>query len=244
MKIIIKTIIAGLVLGYALTLSAVMFLWEDEKGVFQITDSRKQLPKEFDELLNGDLPERKETKTEGYWRDPRGNYHFYRLLPSAQKPSPASAQAPSSQTIPSPDPLMDESWRGKPNPELLSVKVVKIISPDTIQLADGRKLKFSGVAFPEELAGNSELKNRIIKYQRDLLEGKTVQVLFDQKKIDEKGRLLGLVFWGTDVFVNADLVLKGYARAKPEPPNYEYQVLYQRLQDYAKAHRYGIWQFL
>jgi len=243
MKIIIKTIVAGLVLGYAFILSSAMFLWEDEKGVYQITDSRKQLPKEFDELLTGDLPERKETKTAGYWRDARGNYHFYRILPSIQKPTSVSVPAPA-QPISSADPLMDESWRGKPNPEVLTIKVVKIISPDTIQLSEGRKLKFSGIAFPEELAGNSELKNRVIKYQRDLLEGKTVQVLFDQKKIDDKGRLLGLVFLGTDVFVNADLVLKGYARAKPEPPNYEYQVLYQRLEDYAKAHRYGIWQFL
>lgn len=221
------------------SLWAVIYIWQDEKARYRITDNPAQLPREFQALLEGKIEPRKEIGGVGYYRDGRGNFHFYRLGSSS------SARAVPKSTKPSsPPPVLDSRWQGKPNPLVITARVKKIISGDTILLEGGQKLKYAGICFPESLKGKTKIHQEAIEYQRKLLEGKAVQILFDKKRYDEKGRLLGLVFLGKDIFVNADLVLKGYAQKHTAAPNYEYQALYQRLENYARKNKLGIWKEL
>ena len=98
------------------------------------------------------------------------------------------------------------------------------------------------IGFPASLDKNSEAYKAAMTYQKNLLMGKTVKILFDTKKREKDGTYLGEVFLGTDVFVNGDLVLKGYAQVKTEPPNLEYLKLYRKLENAARKDSLGIWK--
>jgi len=73
------------------------------------------------------------------------------------------------------------------------------------------------------------------------MKGKTVHLLFGPRKVDEKGRLLAYVYLGTDVFVNAELVMNGYARVQTVPPNTDYHKLFLRLEEFARKSMLGMW---
>jgi len=239
MKKIIITALGLSCLFYALSLKAIFYTWQDEKG-YHLTDKLNQVPKEYQALVGDKLEDKKESSGVGYWRDNNGNIHFYKVVqPVVNKPG-----VQPSGPKPGYNPLMDDSWRGKPNPEVWTKTVAKILSPDEILLDSGETLKYSGIEFPAEIKKDSAIYQEAIAYQKKLLEGKTIKILFDQKKQDEKGRLLGEVFLGHDIFVNADLVLKGYCQRKTVPPNMEYMSLYRKLEEHAKKNKLGIWKEL
>ena len=238
-----KKLIAVIAIIYAISAWAVIYIWQDEKGYYHITDNPSQLPEAYRALLKENAKQKAfEKGGVGFWRDARGNYHFYKKS-FVRKITKRKEQKASEQKKQY-NPVLDYSWQGKPNPLVVSARVKKVISGDTILLEGGQKLKYQGICFPEELKGNTKIHQQAIEYQRNLLEGKIVQILFDKRKYDEKGRLVGLVFLGKNVFVNADLVLKGYAMKKTVPPNLEYQRLYQRLENYARKNHLGIWKVL
>jgi len=238
-KIIIAAMGASCLL-FAATALAAMFIWQDEQGAYRLSDNLSQLPKEYQSLM-GEKPEaKKESGGVGYWRDDRGNYHFYRAVPA---PAPGKQPSAAPQK-PAYDPLLDNAWKGAPNPEVWTKRVAKVVAADEILLDGGETLIFTGVAFPEELKRDSAVHKEALEYLQKLIEGKTVKILFDKKKQDEKGRLLGEVFLGHDLYVNADLVLKGYCRTKTVAPNLEYLKLYRKLEENAKKEKLGIWKEL
>lgn len=231
-----------LLLLLSLPVRAGYYTWVDEHGV-HLTDRLGEVPAKYQGLIREDEPKR-EVNGIGYYLDDSGVYHFYevRALPPA-KPASEAAAGPARFSAPGLlNTAADDSWRGPPNPEVVNATVKKIISGDTILLEDGTKLKYIGIAFPEDRKGNHPLHREAKSYQEKMLVGKTVQVLFGPRRLDEKGRTLGFVFLGTDVFVNADLVMNGYAVVKTEPPNTEYRELFQRLENEARANRLGIWR--
>lgn len=224
---------------YAANVWAIVYIWPDEKGAIEIADKSARLPKEFAALLKDTGPAKKEEAGVGYWRDDRGNYHFFRS--SAALPSPQKINFIEKNSY---DPEKDIILRGKPNPEVLTTTVNKILAPDLVQLSNGDKLRYTGIAFPDELSNDSDSYKAAMDYEKGLLEGKTVKILFDMKKKDKDGNLLGEVFLGTEIYVNADLVLKGFAQQKIDPPNYEYLKLYRKLENYARKNQVGIWKEL
>jgi endonuclease YncB( thermonuclease family) len=242
MKKILTAAIGLSCLFYALAAFAALFIWQDEKGAYRLSDKLTQLPKEYQDLAGDKLEQKKEAKGIGYWRDNRGNYHFYRVAPAAP-PNQRQTPAPPAQK-PAYDPLLDNAWKGAPNPEVWTKRVSKVVAADELLLDGGETLVFTGVAFPEELKRDCAAHQEARAYLQKLLEGKTVKILFDRKKQDEKGRLLGEVFLGHDLFVNADLVLKGYCKTKTVPPNFEYMKLYRKLEENAKKEKLGIWKEL
>jgi len=235
-----KAAVWVLCLMWAFSAFAVLYLWQDDKGVFQLSDNLSQVPKEYQNLLGEKPEDKKEAGGVGYWRDARGNIHFYQAV----QPVIAKPGAQPAGPKPGYDPLLDNSWKGKPNPEVWTKRVQKILGPDEILLDGGEILTYSGIAFPEQLKKDGALGKEAMEYQKVLLEGKTIKILFDQQKQDEKGRLLGQVFIGHDLFINADLVLKGYCQRKTVAPNLEYLSLYQRLEEHARKNKLGIWKEL
>ena len=95
------------------------------------------------------------------------------------------------------------------------------------------------IVAPEE--GEANYKSAF-DYHRKLEQGKYVKILFDSVQRDKDGALLGLVFVNQMTFVNAELVRRGYARAKPRPPNLKYERLFANLQKRAQSRNLGMWQ--
>jgi len=240
MKKIIQSALVLAAAFYAANLWAVIYIWPDEKGAIEIADQTNRLPKEFMALLGENPPDKKQQGNAGYWRDERGNFHFFRLTAS----EPATPKKIEQVRKNSYDPEKDELLRGKPNPEVLTATVDKILAPDMILLTNGDKVRYTGIAWPAELSRESASFKAAMEYERSLIEGKTVKILFDRKKRDKDGNFLGQVFYGTNVYVNADLVFKGFAQQKIEPPNYEYLKLYRKLEDHARKNQLGIWKEL
>ncbi len=222
------------VLVWACPALSALYIWKDAEGRHHLTDRPDKLPGKFQALLQGQRKAEVEAQGLGYWVDEAGNYHFYDKR--------GFDLSPPTTTTPRAVSGVQQVWRGRPNPLVLDARVKDIISGDTILLEGGQKLKYIGIAFPEQLKRDKRFHEEARAYQRKMLKGKTVHILFDQAHNDEKGRLLGFVFLGTNTFVNADLVMAGYAKVRTVPPNLEYRDLFTRLENFARQNRLGIWR--
>jgi endonuclease YncB( thermonuclease family) len=218
-----------------------LYIWKDDQGRHHLSDEADKLPGKYQALLKGKRKAGEDARGLGYWVDESGNYHFYDER-GIDTPPAESAPGSAVSTGTSKRQKRGAEWRGKPDPVVMEARVKAIVSGDTILLEGGQKLKYIGIAFPWQLKDDSPLHEDAKAFQRKMLEGKTVHILFDRKKHDDKGRLLGFVFLGTDTFVNAELVLAGYAKVRTVPPNLEYRELFMRLENFARKNQFGIWK--
>ena len=123
------------------------------------------------------------------------------------------------------------------SPMMEQALVVQVIDGDTVELADGRYVRYLGIDTPElGEAYSSEASDR----NRELVEGKTVELQRGKRDQDEFGRLLRYVYVD-GVFVNAELVAQGYARAYIFDPDERYSQILVQLEQYAKMREQGLW---
>lgn len=121
--------------------------------------------------------------------------------------------------------------------------VARVIDGDTIELGDGRKLRYIGIDTPEtrhpqvgvECFGAEAAERNV-----ELVAGKTIQMEKDISESDRYGRLLRYVYVG-EVMVNAQLVQEGYAHAVAYPPDVKHQEVFTALEDAARAESRGLW---
>jgi len=115
--------------------------------------------------------------------------------------------------------------------------VTSVIDGDTVELADGRHVRYLGIDTPEVgdyYADEATARNR------GLVEGKTVELQRGSRDQDEYGRLLRYVYVdGT--FVNAELVVEGYATAYIFDPDDRYSQILVQLEQYARMRELGLW---
>lgn len=123
---------------------------------------------------------------------------------------------------------------------------MRVIDGDTIEvLINGGtyKVRYIGIDTPEvndprpdvqALAAEATLVNR------NLVDGKVVELEKDMSETDRYGRLLRYVYVG-DTFVNAELVTLGYAQAVTYPPDVKYEDLFLQLQIQAQEAGLGLW---
>jgi micrococcal nuclease len=124
------------------------------------------------------------------------------------------------------------------------IRVRRVIDGDTIQLTDGRRLRYIGIDTPELGHRNPEIRDmaKIAKVQnRILVAGKDLTLEYDVEKRDHYDRLLAYVFLKDRTFVNAELVKQGYALIMSIPPNVKYAELFLRLQQEAREAKRGFW---
>lgn len=122
--------------------------------------------------------------------------------------------------------------------------VKKIIDGDTIQLDTGETVRYLGIDAPELYSkeGGAEFYAReATRYNKKLVFMKKVRLEFDAEKKDQYGRLLAYVFV-KDVFVNAELVKQGCAKAYIKPPNVKYKDILLANQKKAMGEERGLWQ--
>lgn len=124
-----------------------------------------------------------------------------------------------------------------PSDTLEKVLVVNVIDGDTIELDDGRHVRYLGIDTPEAgeyFATEATAKNR------DLVVGKIVELQSGKIGKDEYGRLLRYVYVN-GIFVNAELVAQGYAEAYIFDPDDRYSQILVQLEQYAKMRQRGLW---
>jgi micrococcal nuclease len=115
--------------------------------------------------------------------------------------------------------------------------VVRVIDGDTIELSDGRHVRYLGIDTPElgEYYAEEATARNI-----ELVEGKIVELQSGKRDEDEYGRLLRYVYVD-GIFVNAELVAQGYATAYIFDPNDRYSQVLVQLEQYAKLRKRGLW---
>lgn len=119
--------------------------------------------------------------------------------------------------------------------------VTRVIDGDTIELANGERVRYIGIDTPERGQPFYEVAKR---FNAQLVEGKHVELEFDVQQRDKYGRLLAYVYVehnGKRVFVNAELIKQGYALAYTVPPNVKYADEFVRLQRTARHQGLGLW---
>ena len=138
------------------------------------------------------------------------------------------------------------------------ILVARVIDGDTVELANGERVRFIGIDTPESQY-NSKLKrdakrskkdyNTIIAmgkkatiFTRSLVGGKKVRLEFDIEKKDRYGRLLAYVYLPDGRMLNAELVKEGYAQVYTFPPNVKYVAKFLKLQKEAREQNKGLWK--
>lgn len=128
-------------------------------------------------------------------------------------------------------------WYTPSTPQMEQVLVVRVIDGDTIELQDGRRVRYLGIDTPElgeYYATEATGKNR------ELVEGKIIDLQSGKRDQDEYGRLLRYIYVD-GVFVNAELVAQGYAKAYIFDPDERYSQVLVQLEQYAKMKNQGLW---
>ena len=121
--------------------------------------------------------------------------------------------------------------------------VLRVIDGDTVELEDGRVVRYLGIDTPETVHPEKPIEcygPESTERNRELVEGKVVDLQSDVIDKDSYGRLLRYVFEG-GTFVNGVLVWEGYAYAKSYGEELRlYQTLVQ-LQRSSEELGAGLW---
>jgi len=126
--------------------------------------------------------------------------------------------------------------------------VVRVVDGDTIHVRlDGRreKVRYIGVDTPESVKPGAPVEcfaGRAGEFNRRLIAGERVRLVSDLEPRDRYGRLLAYVYRVRDgLFVNAELVRRGYAETLTVPPNVEHAAELRRLASAARRGGRGLW---
>lgn len=127
--------------------------------------------------------------------------------------------------------------------------VIRVIDGDTFVVDNGAekgdKVRLIGVDAPETRnSGKRKIGfygKEAKEYLTNLIAGRQVRLQFDVGKRDRYGRMLAYVYLG-DLFINAELVKRGYANVFTVPPNVKYAELFVELEREARTGRRGLWK--
>jgi micrococcal nuclease len=122
--------------------------------------------------------------------------------------------------------------------EMAQFTVVRIIDGDTIELNSGEIVRLICIDTPEtNEPGFEEAKS----YLTNLVLSKNVLLEKDVSETDRYGRLLRYVYLGS-LFINGELVKKGYAQAYRYPPDTKLCDEIELFEAEAKVQKIGIWE--
>jgi micrococcal nuclease len=164
--------------------------------------------------------------------------HTPPMLPSPTL-TPALTPTPSPTAVPTATPT---PFPPTPTvtPPVTEAQVTRIIDGDTIEVAlagQTYRLRYIGIECPE--AGQYGYE-QATEANRQLVEGKTVRLEKDVSNTDQYGRLLRYVYVG-EIFVNAELVRRGFATAWTYPPDVAYADFLVQLEREAREAGLGLW---
>ncbi len=127
-------------------------------------------------------------------------------------------------------------------------RVVRVVDGDTIhvQVGDVReKVRYIGIDTPETKDPRRPVQcygQRASNRNAALVDGERVRLVPDVRARDRYGRLLAYVYRARDgLFVNEDLVRRGYARALRVPPDVRHSERFAALAREAEQRGLGLW---
>jgi len=129
----------------------------------------------------------------------------------------------------------------------IDILVTRVIDGDTIEVSIAGtiyKVRYIGLDAPELDDKRPEycaLAQEATRYNRQLVEGKTVRLEKDISETDKYGRLLRYVYVD-DIFVNAKLVRQGLAWSIAYEPDTKYQDYLEEMEAEARQNKIWIWQ--
>lgn len=120
--------------------------------------------------------------------------------------------------------------------------VARVIDGDTIELSTGETVRYLMVNTPETTGGKNECYGQnAVRFNTDLVLGKTVRLSYDVERTDAYGRTLAYVSVGGQE-VNRLLIERGFACVLYIPPNgADRREELEALEASAKAARRGLW---
>jgi len=128
--------------------------------------------------------------------------------------------------------------------ERQTVRVIRVIDGDTIEIEGGQKVRYIGIDTPELVDPRKPVQCFAMEASsknKELIEGKTVEFEKDVSETDKYGRLLRYVYVD-GVFVNDYLVREGFAHASSYPPDIKYQEQFTRAEQEAQEFNRGLWE--
>lgn len=138
----------------------------------------------------------------------------------------------------------DEYLPAIPREEAFSLQVKRAIDGDTIELEDGRKVRYIGINTPESVdprRGVQCFGKEASAFNRELVEGRAVRLEKDVSETDKYGRLLRFVYLEDGTFVNERLVSEGYAAASPYAPDISKKDFFKAAEMKARQEGRGLW---
>lgn len=123
------------------------------------------------------------------------------------------------------------------------VVISQVIDGDTIKLSDGRTVRYIGIDTPETqhpTVGQECFGKEASQKNKELVEGKTVELEKDVSETDRYGRLLRYV-WLNGEMINTRLVQEGYAFARSYPPDIAHQETLKIAEQTASSQKLGLW---
>lgn len=129
-----------------------------------------------------------------------------------------------------------------------TARVVRVVDGDTILVAlpsGEERVRYIGIDTPESVKPGSPVEcfaKRASAFNERLVAGERVRLVRDVEQRDRYGRLLAYVYRVRDgLFVNAELVRRGYATAVTFPPNVAHERDFRRLAERARLSGRGLW---
>src|SRR5688500_2597836 len=129
-----------------------------------------------------------------------------------------------------------------------TARVLRIVDGDTIrvELPSGEEaVRYIGIDTPESVKPGSPVEcfaERASALNERLVRGERVRLVRDVEERDRYGRLLAYVYRARDgLFVNAELVRRGYATVATFPPNVAHEREFRRLSRRARMSGRGLW---
>lgn len=125
--------------------------------------------------------------------------------------------------------------------------VTRVIDGDTIELSDGRKVRYIGIDTPETVDPRKTVQcfgKEAAEKNKEWVLGKEVMLEKDISEVDRYGRLLRYVYvrvGETELMVNEGLVREGFAQASSYPPDVKYQERLRLAEQDAREVGRGLW---
>lgn len=132
----------------------------------------------------------------------------------------------------------------QPTGALVQAVVKRVIDGDTIELTDGKKVRYIGMDTPETVHPEKPVQcfgKEASEENKRLVEGQTIRLEKDVSETDRYGRLLRYVYLD-GIMVNDTLVRQGFAYASTYPPDVKYQDQFSTAQKEARENMRGLWK--
>jgi micrococcal nuclease len=122
--------------------------------------------------------------------------------------------------------------------EQVLFKVTEVIDGDTFIIDSFERVRLIGINTPEDGMYFYEEAKQVLKI---IAEGKMVELERDVTERDKYGRFLRYAFI-KDLFINLEMVKRGFANVYTVPPDIKYQQHFLEAERYARDNSLGLWE--